>query len=423
MTQSTPASNGKFWPWILWGWAATFYFYGFFQRVAPSVMVTDLMADFAVSAVVLGNLSAFYFYAYASIQLPVGLILDSVGPRRSLFAAALLCGLGSALFGLSNAVETASMGRALVGLGAGFTWVGALKVITLWFPPHRFAMMSGLTLMLGMVGAVTGQGPLGLLVDAAGWRHTMMLASGFGAVLAVGFWFLFPKEDVSARTSHQGGARILGSLKAVLGNPQSWVAALFGAMMTVPLLAFYGLWGVPYLMTAFNLERPVAATIISIGFMGWGVGAPLAGWLSDRFGRRKLPMLLSATGSAVTISAILYLPGLPLVLDQVLLFVNGVLSGGMVLCFALGREHNQIDHAGAATGFVNTAVMSTGAIFQPFVGYLLDQNWNGALENGARVYDVEAYNVAMLVMPIAAIGAVTVASFGKETFCKQVHRS
>lgn len=137
-------------PWLFWGLAALFYCYGFFQRVAPSVMVGDLMRDFSVSAAVLGNLSAFYFYAYASVQLPVGVLVDRFGARRVLALAALACGAGSALFGMAANIEIAYLGRLLVGLGAAFTWVGALKLVSVWFPANRFAMVSGMTLMLGM---------------------------------------------------------------------------------------------------------------------------------------------------------------------------------------------------------------------------------------------------------------------------------
>ncbi|MCW9045636.1 MAG: MFS transporter, partial [Alphaproteobacteria bacterium] len=139
-------------PWLFWVLAASFYCYGFFHRVAPSVMVKELMADFAVSAAILGNLSAFYFYAYAGLQLPVGMLTDKFGARRVLAIAAVLCGVGSYLFATAETLPVAYLGRLLIGAGAGFSWVGALKVIAEWFPPHRFAMVSGMTLMLGMVG-------------------------------------------------------------------------------------------------------------------------------------------------------------------------------------------------------------------------------------------------------------------------------
>ncbi|PLX35210.1 MAG: MFS transporter [Hyphomicrobiales bacterium] len=406
-------------PLLFWGLAALFYFYGFFQRVAPSVMVQELMRDFSVSAAVLGNLSAFYFYAYASIQLPVGLIVDRYGPRRALTLAALLCGLGSLIFGLAASLPMAYTGRLLVGAGAGFTWVGALKVISLWFPARRFALMSGLTLMLGMIGAVAGQGPLAALVGAFGWRDVLLAAALIVGVLAAAIWFIIPAAPAPDKAAPEGPG-IRAGLGRVLKNPQSWVVALFGAMMTAPMLSFAGLWAVPYLMLRYHIDRPAAAFAVSFVFVGWGAGAPLLGWLSDHLERRKPVMIVSAATALASISAIIYWPGLPLWAATLLCFVNGFGSGGMVLCFAAGREHNAPESAGAALGFVNMAVMSTGAIFQPLIGWLLDRNWAGLMQDGARVYGPDAYQAALLTQPACGIAAVLAAMLVTETYCATV---
>lgn len=401
---------------LFWMLGALFYFYGFFQRVAPSVMVEELMREFSASAAVLGNLSAFYFYAYASIQLPVGLIVDRFGPRRALTAAALLCGLGSLLFGLAATLPAAYAGRLLIGAGAGFTWVGALKIISIWFPPRRFALMSGLTLMLGMIGAVAGQAPLAELVQAFGWRDILLAAALFIAVLAVLIWFVLPSAP-RAREPKSTTAP-LSSLMAVLKRRQSWIVSVFGAMMTAPMLAFAGLWAVPFLIMRYGIERPDAAFTASFVFIGWGIGAPLLGWLSDHMERRKPVMLFSGLTAMISMSAIIYLPQLPLAAVTLLCLVNGIGSGGMVLCFAAGRESNAPDSAGAVAGFVNMAVMSTGAIFQPLIGWLLDRNWDGLLSEGARVYGPSAYETALTTLPLCGAGAVLAALLMRETFCR-----
>ncbi len=415
----TARSESAAMPWVFWALGALFYFYGFFQRVAPSVIVDELMRDFAASAAILGNLSAFYFYAYASLQIPVGVMIDRWGPRRALSVAVVLCGTGSALFATADTLLIAYAGRALIGGGAGFAFVGTLKLVSVWFPPHRFALLSGLTLMLGMAGAVGGQGPLAALVAAAGWRQSMAAAAVFAMVLAAAIWLVVrdrPAAQAEPPESPPGG--LLRGLMGVLGNRQSWFVSVFGGCMSGPMLAFGALWGVPYMAQAYGLERPAAAASVSLMMVGWGIGAPLSGWFSDRIGRRRAPMLLGAGGALASIGAVIYLPGLPLPAAQVLLLVNGIFSGAMILSFATAREHNAPEAAGAALGFANMASMAAGALFQPLIGGILDLRWDGRMADGARVYSVDAYQVAFLTLLACGVGAVVATLLSRETHCR-----
>ncbi|MBL6933558.1 MAG: MFS transporter [Rhodospirillales bacterium] len=415
-----------FYPWAVWGLAALFYCYGFFQRVAPSVMVDELMADFAVSAAILGNLSAFYFYAYASLQLPIGVMVDHWGARRMLVGAALMCGLGSLMFAKADGLMMAYAGRLLIGAGAGFSWVGALKLASQWLPPKRFAMVSGMTLMLGMMGAVAGQAPLSAAVSAFGWRGTLNVAAFVAFAIAVLIWLIVrdkapdliaqqKQNDVSAQT-----AGLLSGLKLTLKNPQSWYAAVFGGAMTAPMLSFAGLWGVPYLMEVYGLERPAAAASTSMMLIGWAIGAPLAGWASDFIRSRRLPMLIGAFMALFIFAIILFVPGLSLTMIRGLLLLQGFFSGSMVICFAIGREHNKSNSAGATLAFVNTVVMASGALFQPLIGWLLDLNWDGAIRAGSRVYSADAYQTAFISLIVCGVTATLMGLLLRETHCRNV---
>lgn len=414
--------NAWFFPWLVWGLSASFYCYGFFQRVAPSVMVEELMTDFSVSAAILGNLSAFYFYAYASLQLPIGLLVDRWGARRMLVGAAILCGAGSLLFAKADNLTVAYIGRLMIGAGAGVTWVGTLKLATQWMPPRRFALVTGMTLMLGMAGAVAGQAPLAAAVSAFGWRGTMIVAAGVALAFAALIWMVVKDGQEERKTNDVGSqmAGLLQGLKLSLKNPQSWFAALYGGTMTASMLAFAGLWGVPYLMQAYGLDRPAAAASTSLMLIGWGIGAPFTGWVSDHIGLRRMPMLVSAVITLGIMSTILYAPDLSLNMTRVLLFAAGVFNGGMVICFAIGREHNRPETAGATIGFINMMVMSSGALFQPLIGWLLDLNWDGAMNAGNRVYGIEAYDKAFISLIVCGIIAISMALLLRETRCKNV---
>jgi len=428
MSNGTVPAKGLY-PWIVWSVAAVFYCYGFFQRVAPSVMVTELMTDFAVNAAVLGNLSAFYFYAYAGLQLPVGVFVDRWGARRMLACAALLCGSGSALFAIADSITMAYAGRLLIGAGAAFTWVGALKLAVEWLPPRRFAMITGMTLMLGMAGAVGGQAPLALAVAAVGWRATLMMAAVFAAGLAGVIWFVVRDRPQSgsphAEETDMGNqaSGLLRGLKLTLATPQSWIIAVFGAAITAPLLSFAGLWGVPYLMQAYGIDRTAAAATTSMMLIGWGIGAPLAGWASDYIHRRRLPMLIGSVAALLIFSVVIYVPDLPLLTVRILFFAHGLASGVMIIVFAVGREHNRPGAAGATLGFINAFVMASGAFFQPFIGWLLDANWDGTTVAGGRVYSTAAYETALLALVGCSIVTVLAAIMTRETRCQNVSDS
>ncbi len=410
--------------WFAWFLGALFYCYGYFQRVAPSVMVTDLMSDFQVSGAILGNLTAFYFYAYASLQIPFGVLIDRYGPRRMLAAATLLCGAGSLLFAVAPTVHLAYAGRFLVGAGAGVAWLGTLQICGQMLPARRFAQITGFTLLIGMAGGIFGQAPLAKLIDMVGWRTTMGSAAIGAAVLAVLIWTFVPRTTRSyGGDAPSGKIGIVQGLKAVLANGQSWTCALFGGTLGVSVLAFGGLWCVPYMMETYGLTRPAAALSATLMLVGWAIGAPLAGWVSDRMGRRKIPMLIGGVGGVATMSCALYLPGLPLVAVQGLLLIHGIFSGAMVLCFATGRENNGKHVAATSVSFVNMGVMGTSAVFQPLIGALLDLGWDGRLVDGARIYAAENFKTALLVLIAAGVAACIAAALTRETYCQQVERN
>jgi len=419
-TPEVDKTAGRWRPWLYWGLGSLLYLYAFFQRVAPSVMVNDLMLAFGIGAALVGHLSAFYFYAYGVVQIPVGVLVDKLGARRVLCAAALLCAVGSLFFAYASQIVLAYLGRLLIGLGSGVAFVSTLKIISQWFPVKRFAMLSGLTLMLGMLGGIGGQAPLAMLVDRLGWRETMVWASVFVFVLAV-LLMLFVRDakttDVKGEEAHEDG--VAPGLKAVIKNHQICIIAGVGFFQPAALFAFASLWGVPYMAVAYKLSNAEAAGMMSLILLGWAVGAPLQGWVSDHLHLRKIPLVLSAFTAAASLAGIIYMPGLPLPVVQVLLVVNGICSSALILVFALVQENAHAQSAGTAMGFANMAVILSAAVVQPVVGKILDINWQGAMSGGVRLYDVVDYQWALLPVMVMAFLAFVSSLFVRETHCRR----
>ena len=393
--------------------ASLFFAYAFALRVSPSIMVDELMRDFAVGAAVLGNLSAFYFYAYAGLQIPVDLMLDRLGPRCLVSAAAASVGLGCLLFAASDAIGWGYTGRLVIGAGCAFSWAGTLAIVNQWFPT-RFALLAGVSQMIAMGGAVLGQAPLAVAVESIGWRSTMTGLAVVGVVLAV-LIFLVVRDRPAAKQEEVSAAE--GS-RGVLLNPQTWLAAGFSLSMTGPLLAFGGLWGVPFLSTAYGLERTEAAGIASLVFVGNGVGAVALGWWSDRIQRRRLPMVFGALLTITAQGVLIYVPGLSPWLLGLLALLIGIGGSSLVIAFACGREPNVAAKVGLTIGVINTATVGSGALFQPVIGALLDMRWSGAMLNGVPVYDADVYRFALGVLPLTSALGLGLVAVIRETYAR-----
>lgn len=397
---------------LAWSVGAAFFFYAFVQRVAPSIMVDELMRDFAAGGAIVGYLSAVYFYAYAVMQIPVGLLMDRFGPRRLMSAGVLVAALGSLIFAHSTGLAGASLGRLLVGTGSAFSWIGTLVLATYFFPPQRFALLTGIGQLVGVAGGVFGQAPLGAAVTAWGWRATTLGVAALGVMLAGALWLTARDRSGAAP---RGIVGLVGALRAVMTNRQTWLFAYLGMALAAPLLAFASLWAVPFFTVRYGLARAEAAALASLLFVGWGIGAPTIGWLSDHLRRRRPLLSLGCALVTLQLLAAIYAPALSIGPMSALLIGIGFAGSAMTLTFAGARESNDPANSGAALGIVNTAVMASGALFQPLIGLLLDLAWDGRMVAGARVYSAGAYQLALAVLPIASAGAALVAALMRES--------
>lgn len=422
MANTLPQQNQRPWyPWLVWGLAVLFYFYEFLLQVSPGVMVADLMKAFNVNAGELGNLAALYFYIYAGIQIPVGILLDKFGPRYLLTFAAITCAIGSFLFGSAEQLALAGLGRMLIGLGSAFAAISCLKLAANWFPANRFALLTGLTVMVGMLGAINGQAPLALLVETTDWRNSMHVLGLSGIILAIYIYLIVrdsPPGTTVNKTHLQRKQDFWQGLRHILRNKQTWATSIYGGLIYAPTTAFAGLWGVPFLMSAYHLSRPTAAGMISFIFIGWAIGSPLWGWLSDRWQRRKPPLIIAAVGALLTITAIIYINTISLLSINILLLSFGLFSAGFLPAFSIVKESNSQQYNATALGFINTLNMVGGAVAQPLIGYILDYRWTGLTAKGIRAYQLANFHVALLIIPIMLGLALLTLPFIKETYGK-----
>ncbi len=405
---------------LAYGLGLSFFCYAFVLRVLPSVMTAELARDLAAGGAALGLLSGAYFYAYASMQIPVGLLVDRYGPRRLLSLAMLVCACGSAWMASSDTLHSALLARGLIGAAVAFGFVGTLAIIARYFPPRRFALLAGLVQSAGMLGAVLGQAPLRLLVEHMAWRGTLWALAAVAALLAAVLWLYLPAQAVKTTTlEHKNSA--LSSLKDVLAIRDNWLAAGLGFGLAASMLAFAGLWAVPWLEQVYALSTAKAASIASLTFIGNAVGSPLAGWWSDRMGRRKPVLLLGAVAGLVGTSATVYGSQWSVLSLQVLFFVSGFAAAVIPTAFAAVRELNEPRVAGTTLGLVNMFVVGSAAVLQPLVGILLDNSTESTAVTAT--YSAANYHWALSTVVLANALALLCALLIKESNCQNATKS
>lgn len=394
---------------------ALFYFYEYFLRVSPSAMQHQMMSDFKIDATLFGTLSAFYFYAYTPMQFVVGLLVDRFKLRFVLVSAVLCCVCGTLIFAKAPNYELADFGRFLQGFGSAFAYVGALKLACMWLPAKRFGFFAGLCTSLGFWGAAFGEVILTELMKVMTWRTALEIFTLTGLVLAALFYLCLTKKVRAAAPRHANLKRL--SLKEywmqfylIIKQPRIWIAGLLSALIFLPTTVFAGLWGIPYLEKLHGYTPGQAAIASSMIFVGWAIGAPVQGYISDYFGTRLRVIMVGALVAFGLSIWVLYSPSLPFIALCVLFVVFGFFSSAQCLTFAIARDLANHRVVGMAIAFVNALTMLSGTIFQSLVGKFLDMQWGGKLDaHGNRLYSLLAYEHAVVIVPGTLIIAAVIA--------------
>jgi len=414
-------------PWIICSLGIIFYCYEFFLRVAPSVMTADIMRFYKIRAGDFSILNAFYSYAYVPMQIFVGLLMDHYGPRILLCMSILCCVIGCFILASFEILAIGKLGFFIIGFGSAFAFVGVLKLAVNWLPPNKLSFVSGITTAIGLLGAVLAQRSLPSMLEVMDWRDTWLYSGVVGIVVFIVTFFLLrdhPKEHLSdvADIPEASWKALLYDLKGMVNNYKFLINGLIGCVLYLPIAIFGGVWAVPFFEQGVGLSHNTASNLVPLIFIGMAIGGPLASLISEYVGRRKIFYQISLLISLFILLVIIFSPSMPIYILGTLLFALGLISGAQILVFVVGVELSIKEAAGTATAATNFLVMISLMILSPIIGYLLDRSWNGVLSNGVPIYTLEAYQYALILLPICYLIVFILSFLLKDTHPKALAR-
>lgn len=411
--------SSKLEPWIVLFCAGLFFSYQFLLRVLPNVINEELMQILSIDASDLGFILSFYWIAYVGMQIPLGLTMDRLGPKLFLLSGAVLCTISCCMYAFTTSPIIAAIVLFIMGIGSACSFLGCLKLGTLWFDAKDMGKPIAMTYTLGTLGACVGGTPMRYIYDEVGFSYTLLTLGIIGAVVSAAI-YLFVKNKPDQAVEHQTvdiykNSHPLHDILTVIKQPQAWILFVYSMLMYAPIVVMGTAWGVPFLERAYDLKEGLAAPIFAAMFMGAAMGSPVFSVLSDYFKNRKNVMFWGAVIAFALYSVVVFVRDLPIILLYILMFTAGLAYAAKSISFASICEIMPRRMSGMAIAFLNVGVMSAGIIYNPLMGLMLEHNWDGSMVAGAPFYNEDCYRFALMLLPISLFLSIFLAMRLKET--------
>ena len=401
--------------WLLWATLGVVFLLVNVNRLSSAVLAEDLMRAFETTGAQLGTLHAVFFWVYACMQIPTGILADRVGPRRTATAGAAVMNVGAIWFALTDSYLAALGARGLVGLGGSVVFVCILRFCANWYRADEFATMSGLTFAVSGIGGVLATTPLAIAVDSVGWRTAVGGLGVLGLIFTVVVFAVV--RDTPSRAGFEPLEAVPGQptltnaelryhLSNVLRDPLIWVVGVMLFCASGVNLTLFGLWGVPYVVQVYDVSVTYASVLTLLGGIGVMIGPPAIGWLSDRLERRGELMVAGGALFVASLGLIAVLGDPPLYVVGIVFFLSGVLLGSFLLGYAVVKDRHPDSASGISTGTVNGAGFFGAAVLPTVMGWALDDYWAGDLVGGTRVYTETGYRIAFGIATLAGVIAL-----------------
>jgi len=395
MTGTSPSSK-RF---LIFSILSALFTLSMFYRVSSAVIAPNLMHDLGLDAENLGLLGGAFFYSFALLQIPMGPMLDRIGPRIVITSFSMIGALGALVFACGNSFPIAVLGRSLIGVGMASALMGSMKVFLLRFPPEKFVTLIGLLQAVGTFGNIFAASPLAFLTSTVGWRMTFVIAGVVTALLASATFFILREakgdnDGLASSPSFQPEIGILQSFRSILGSLSFWQIGAVAFFRYGTFVSLQGLWLGPYLINIRGHSPVQTGNLIILLAVGIIVGGPIAGWLSDRTFHSRKGVALGGLSlyclSLLPLAGIVKLPS-PFWIGIIFFFIGFFCSFGMVI-YAHAKELFPAAISGTVMAAVNFFTMAGPAFLMPALGKIIE-----SFHHEGPSYPAEAYHLSFLV--------------------------
>lgn len=408
--------------WVAWAvvlTAALFFFYEFIILNIFNSLNESLVREFGITEAQMGNLSAFYMYANLLLLFPAGIIIDHVSTRRIILIAMSICVSSTFVFSYAPSFFVAELCRFAMGIGGAFCLLSAVRLASRWFEANHMALAVGMVVTLAFIGGMLAQ-LAHIPIAHFGWRTVIFSVACAGLVMLAAIYFVVRDFPPGYKKAHPGDISeelpFWTSIRLAVSNRQNWLAGLYTCLFNLPVFVFGAFAGGIYLEQVFGMDISQASYICSMIYFGTILGSPAIGWLSDRIGLRKSPMIVFGLLSLATLLLILYGPHWSYYSLMALFFLLGFFTSAQIISYPLIAESNSKSITGAATGVGSTVIMA-GGLSMPIAGWLLEYNWGQKVVDGHRIYALSDFHLAFSILPVAFVIGLIAAAFLRETRC------
>jgi MFS family permease len=409
----TPQSLRSF---FIFSVLSALYILSMFYRVSNAIIAPNLIQDLGLDAETLGILGGAFFYSFALLQIPMGPMLDRIGPRIIITSSALVGTIGAFLFACGQSFAATLLGRILIGMGMASILMGSLKVFTLRFSPEKFPILMGTIISVGTLGSILAASPLAYITSTIGWRITFFITGVIAAILAfLAFWVLrgeIHKSDgnISRQTS-EPEIGILQSMRLVLGSLAFWQIGAVAFFRYGTFVGLQGLWLGPYLMDVKGYSPIQAGNLIIVLAIGIIVGGPVAGGLSEKILNSRKGVGL--WGLSLYALSLFILTGIikiqSLFWYGLIFFFVGIFQSSGMLVYSHAKDLYPIAISGTVMTLVNFFTMAGAAVFMPAMGKIIE-----LFPRINHTYPAKAYHLSFLICFLGMAASVIFYAFSKK---------
>lgn len=381
-------STSKTIAWMIWIIASIFYAYQYILRVMPNIMLDDIMLQFDIGAGTFGQFSGVYYLGYSIMQLPIGIMLDRYGPRKIMTGCILLTVLGLAPMIYATHWVYPILGRLFVGIGSAAAILGVFKIIRMTFSEKQFPRMLSFSVMIGLIGAIYGGGPVSYMRDALGYTAVVQIFGALGIALAALTYWIIPDVKNPPQES------VMAEIKEVFGNGKVVACCIFAGLMLGPLEGFADVWGSTFLKHVFEYDAVVAASLPSMIFIGMCFGSPLLNFVAEKIGNYLAAIIGAGIVMTIIFTSLLIWQPTPQVTSFIFILA-GICSAYQILAIYKVSTYVPENMAGLATAVANMIIMIFGYFFHTVMG--------GTINMMGGPTNVEALSLGVMVIPIALL--------------------